>query len=167
MPTTRPLPIRAAAWVLALGVCCPALADDDGLATLEPVLAAAQAPLQVPAPAPVALRSAGTGMASWFGPGFHGKPTASGERFDMHDLTAAHKTLPFGSRVLVRNLDNQKEIEVRINDHGPHARGRVIDLSRAAAAALGMLERGVARVELLLLPSPAAQDTARPTRKAR
>ena len=59
----------------------------------------------------------------------------------MHDLTAAHKTLPFGSRVLVRNLDNQKEIEVRINDHGPHARGRVIDLSRAAAAALGMLEQ--------------------------
>ena len=74
------------------------------------------------------------GLASWYGRKFHGKPTASGERFDMHDLTAAHKTLPFGSRVLVRNLDNQKEIEVRINDHGPHARGRVIDLSRAAAA---------------------------------
>ena len=85
--TTRPLPIRAAAWVLALGVCCPALADDDGLATLEPVLAAAEAPLQVPAP--VALRSAGTGMASWFGPGFHGKPTASGERFDMHRIGQA------------------------------------------------------------------------------
>ena len=82
------------------------------------------------------------GMASWYGPGFHGRLTANGERFDMNELTAAHKTLPFGTRVLVHNPRTGKQVVVRINDRGPFAAGRVIDLSRAAAQALGMLQRG-------------------------
>jgi rare lipoprotein A len=90
------------------------------------------------------------GKGSWYGGRFHGRRTASGEKFDMHDLTAAHKTLPFGTRVRVRDLDTGKEVVVRINDRGPHVRGRIIDLSRAAAVALGVLHAGEAAVALLL-----------------
>lgn len=82
------------------------------------------------------------GIASWYGPGFHGRTTANGEKFDMHELTAAHKTLPFGTRVLVHNPRTGKQVVVRINDRGPYARGRVIDLSKAAASALGLKSRG-------------------------
>ncbi len=82
------------------------------------------------------------GVASWYGPGFHGRLTANGERFDMNELTAAHKTLPFGTRVLVHNPRTGKEVVVRINDRGPFIKGRVIDLSKAAAKALGMKGRG-------------------------
>ncbi|GAA6143059.1 septal ring lytic transglycosylase RlpA family protein [Hydrogenophaga sp. 5NK40-0174] len=89
------------------------------------------------------------GMASFYGRKFHGRRTASGERFDMHDLTAAHPSLPFGSRVRVRNVRNGEEVVVRINDRGPFKKGRVIDVSRAAAEALGMVGRGLARVQLL------------------
>ena len=88
------------------------------------------------------------GMASWYGPGFHGRLTANGERFDMNELTAAHKTLPFGTRVLVHNPRTGKEVVVRINDRGPFIKGRVIDLSKAAAKALGMKGRGHAAVVL-------------------
>lgn len=91
----------------------------------------------------------GRGTASWYGPGFRGKRTASGEPFDDSDLTAAHRTLPFGSRVRVRNVRNGREVVVRINDRGPWKRGRVIDLSKAAAAALDMLQAGEATVILL------------------
>ena len=87
-------------------------------------------------------RDLGRGMASWYGPGFHGRLTANGEKFDMHELTAAHKTLPFGTRVLVHNPRTGKEVVVRINDRGPFIKGRVIDLSKAAAKALGMKGRG-------------------------
>jgi rare lipoprotein A len=89
------------------------------------------------------------GLASFYGRKFHGRRTASGERFDMSDFTAAHRTLPFGSKVRVRNLRNGKEVVVRINDRGPFKKGRVIDVSRAAAEALDMVGRGLARVELL------------------
>ena len=82
------------------------------------------------------------GVASWYGPGFHGRLTANGERFDMNELTAAHKTLPFGTRVLVHNPRTGKEVVVRINDRGPFIKGRVIDLSKAAAKALGIKGRG-------------------------
>ncbi|MEZ5607705.1 MAG: septal ring lytic transglycosylase RlpA family protein [Burkholderiaceae bacterium] len=82
------------------------------------------------------------GVASWYGPRFHGQRTASGEPYDMHELTAAHNSLPFGTRVLVQNPRTGKQVVVRINDRGPFVAGRVIDLSRAAAKALGMLERG-------------------------
>ena len=82
------------------------------------------------------------GMASWYGPGFHGRTTANGEKFDMYELTAAHKTLPFGTRVVVHNPRTGKEVVVRINDRGPYAKGRVIDLSKAAANVLGFKSRG-------------------------
>src|SRR3954464_4206673 len=80
----------------------------------------------------------GKGVASWSGPGFHGKKTANGERFNTHDLTAAHKTLPFGTQVRVTNEQTGKSVVVRINDRGPYAHGRVIDLSKAAAEAVGI-----------------------------
>jgi rare lipoprotein A len=91
----------------------------------------------------------GRGNASWYGPGFHGKRTASGERFDMNELTAAHRTLPFGTRVRVRNTQNGREVVVRINDRGPQIRDRIIDLSKAAAAALDLLQAGEAPVVLI------------------
>lgn len=89
------------------------------------------------------------GLASWYGEPFHGRRTASGEVFDMNELTAAHKTLPFGTRVRVRHASTGKEVTVRINDRGPHVPGRIIDLSRAAASALGIVQGGVGRVVLL------------------
>lgn len=87
------------------------------------------------------------GYASWYGPGFHGKRTASGERFDQHAMTAAHKTLPFGTRVRVTHKG--RSVVVRINDRGPFVHGRVIDLSKAAARKLGIT--GVAKVTLKVL----------------
>ncbi|MEF2074032.1 septal ring lytic transglycosylase RlpA family protein [Consotaella aegiceratis] len=92
-----------------------------------------------------------SGKASWYGPGFHGRQTANGERFDMNKLTAAHKTLPFGTKVRVTNKANGKSVVVRINDRGPYAHGRIIDLSRGAAKAVGMIGRGVAQVTLEVL----------------
>lgn len=89
-----------------------------------------------------------SGLASWYGGQFHGRKTASGERFDSMDLTAAHKTLPFGTRVCVRSSVTGKSVVVRINDRGPFAPGRVIDLSKAAAQELGMLGLGIKPVEL-------------------
>ena len=90
-----------------------------------------------------------TGAASWYGPGFHGKKTANGERFNTHDLTAAHKTLPFGTKVRVTNEQTGKSVVVRINDRGPYAHGRVIDLSKVAAEAVGI--SGVGQVTLASL----------------
>jgi rare lipoprotein A len=91
------------------------------------------------------------GLASWYGGKFHGRRTASGEIFDTRQLTAAHRSLPFGTRVLVTNLENGKSVTVRINDRGPFVEGRVIDLSLAAATAIGLAGRGVVpvRVEVL------------------
>lgn len=89
------------------------------------------------------------GLASWYGPKFHGRRTASGERYDMHGLTAAHKTLPFGTRVRVRSVQTGKEVVVRINDRGPYKRSRIIDLSLGAITALGLRHRGVTEVVLL------------------
>lgn len=89
-----------------------------------------------------------TGRASWYGRFFHGRRTANGERFDMHALTAAHRTLPLGSYVRVTNPATDRSVIVRINDRGPFARGRVIDLSMAAASALHMQHAGTARVEI-------------------
>ena len=89
-----------------------------------------------------------TGGASWYGARHHGNRTASGERFNQNALTAAHRQLPFGTRVKVTNLDNDKSVVVRINDRGPHTRGRLIDLSRAAAEQIGMLRSGTAPVRV-------------------
>ena len=84
--------------------------------------------------------------ASWYGPGFHGRRTANGETFNTHALTAAHRTLPFGTRVKVTNVGNGRSVVVRINDRGPFVHGRVIDLSQAAARVIGM--SGTARITI-------------------
>ena len=89
-----------------------------------------------------------TGVASWYGPKFHGKLTASGEVFNQEKFTAAHQTLPWGSRVKVTNLANGKSVDVRINDRGPFGKGRIIDVSRAAARALGMVGQGITTVRV-------------------
>ena len=88
------------------------------------------------------------GVASWYGPGFHGNKTANGERYDMHQLTAAHRTLPLGSIAVVRSMSTGRQVTVRINDRGPFAGGRVLDLSLAGARALGMTGAGTDQIEL-------------------
>jgi rare lipoprotein A len=128
---------------LALGLLLPlSLAAQEA----EPVLVDG-APV---ANAPAVL---GEGLASWYGLAFQGRRTANGERFDMNALTAAHPSLPFGTRVLVRNPRNHRFVVVRINDRGPHVPGRIIDLSHAAARALGMLSFGP-KVVVLTEPGP-------------
>jgi peptidoglycan lytic transglycosylase len=93
------------------------------------------------------------GIASWYGPKFHGRRTANGERYDMNQLTAAHPSLPFGTLVGVRNTRTGREVVVRINDRGPFAHNRVIDLSYAAAQVVGVVGPGTASVELYLVPA--------------
>jgi rare lipoprotein A len=95
-----------------------------------------------------------SGIASWYGGKFQGRKTANGETFDTSQLTAAHKTLPFGTIVKVVNLQNEKSVEVRINDRGPFVEGRIIDLSRAGADAIGMVGSGVAPVRLEIISGP-------------
>ena len=91
------------------------------------------------------------GEASWYGPGFHGRKTANGERFNQEALTAAHRKLPLGTRISVRNLDNGATVNLRINDRGPYAGGRILDVSKAAARELGMLQSGTATVQIRIL----------------
>ena len=95
-----------------------------------------------------APRAAQVGTASFYSHGHDGRRTASGERFDMDEMTAAHRTLPFGTRVRVTNLANGRRVVVRINDRGPFRRKRIIDVSYAAARELGMVRRGTARVRV-------------------
>ncbi|MFN7925647.1 MAG: septal ring lytic transglycosylase RlpA family protein [Bryobacteraceae bacterium] len=95
-----------------------------------------------------------TGIASWYGERYQGRATASGERFDMNLHTAAHRKYAFGTWVRVENLDNGNVTEVRINDRGPFKRGRIIDLSRAAAGSIDMLRAGTARVRIIVIPAP-------------
>lgn len=92
-----------------------------------------------------------SGMASWYGPGFHGNRSASGERYNQNALTAAHRSLPFGTKVRVTNIRNGRSVVVRINDRGPHIRGRIIDLSAAAARMVGVMQSGVAPVRVDVL----------------
>lgn len=131
-------------------------------AVAAPVLAlalfGASTALAVPLPADPKLRARlgmelGRGEASYYGPGFHGRRTASGERFNSRALTAAHRTLPFGTRVRVENLRTGRSVNVRINDRGPFTRNRVIDLSEAAGSLIGLDRRGqgVAPVRITLL----------------
>jgi len=92
-----------------------------------------------------------SGRVSWYGPGFHGRRTASGEIFDTNALTMAHRTLPLGSRVRVTNLANGRSIVLRVNERGPYVRGRIGDLSHAAATRLGFVEGGVVRARIELI----------------
>ena len=120
-----------------------------------------------PAPKRPAVKSGHTekGIASWYGPGFHGRQTANGETYDMWAMTAAHKKLPFDSMVQVHNLDNGRRVTVRINDRGPFIRGRIIDLSRAAAEAIEMVGPGIAQVKIRVISGPAVSGSKRAARE--
>ena len=111
--------------------------------------AKAEASLNNVQPSPVFSGLSRTGKASWYGPGFHGRRTASGEKFNQNVLTAAHRSLPFGARVRVTNHHTGRSVVVRINDRGPFIRGRIIDLSRASAHSLGLA--GLSNVTLTVL----------------
>ena len=116
-------------------------------------------PLPPPSPPPAAAgapRYIEVGMASWYGPGFAKKRTADGERFEPNALTAAHRLLPLNSFARVTNLENGKSVVVRINDRGPYAPGRILDLSSRAARELGMKKDGVARVRIEEMPEAQA-----------
>lgn len=127
---------------------------------LAPIVAPRQArPVPRPARAAAAALPWQVGMASWYGAEFQGRETTDGEHFNMYALTAAHRTLPFGTRVRVTNLLNQRSVILRINDRGPVPADRVVDLSYAAARALGACEDGVFPVRIELLP-PANQHVA-------
>jgi len=110
---------------------------------------------KVPAPTlPPENRVSQTGIASWYGPGFHGKATASGEIYDQNEMTAAHQTLPLGTKVLVTNLENGSAAEVLVNDRGPFAKNRIIDLSYSAAQSINMVGPGTALVRIDVVDSP-------------
>lgn len=134
-------------WLLPLALASSAALAQDGEAAGEIPIAE-----EAPATSPVeVIQHLGSGRASFYGRSFHGRPTASGESFDMHAMTAAHRTLPFGSMVRVTNLANGRSVVVRINDRGPFHGNRVIDVSRAAATELGLIAPGSGEVDLELL----------------
>ncbi|MSO19911.1 MAG: septal ring lytic transglycosylase RlpA family protein [Acidobacteria bacterium] len=119
----------------------------------------ASAPRSIPARPGGSAVKPGTsevGMASWYGHPYHGRRAANGEVYDMRKLTAAHRTLPFDTMVNVRNLDNQREVQVRINDRGPFVGGRIIDLSEAAAQQIAMIGPGTAKVSIEVLSTKSA-----------
>jgi len=151
MERDRPLRGYAAVctWLLPLALASSAALAQDGEATGEMPIAA-----EAPSASPVeVIEHLGSGRASYYGRRFHGRPTASGEAFDMHAMTAAHRTLPFGSLVRVTNVANGRSVVVRINDRGPFHGNRVIDVSRAAATELGLIAPGSGEVDLELLAS--------------
>jgi rare lipoprotein A len=118
--------------------------------------------VKVPALAPPASVLSQTGIASWYGPGFHGRSTASGMIYDQHELTAAHPTLPLGTRVMVTNLDHGKSVDVTITDRGPFAKGRIIDLSYEAARILGMIGPGTIPVRIDVIDTGARKISVIP-----
>ena len=166
--------LRATGWrvfllCLAFANCQAALAAElpaepdsaaQGVCALSPAQPPAHGPSKPPVLAPGEsliqpdVLTVLHGRASWYAPRFQGRRTASGERYDQRAFTAAHRSLPFGTWVLVRSLQSGKEVQVRINDRGPQHRRRVIDLSQAAAVALGIADSGVHEVTVLVLASP-------------
>jgi len=115
---------------------------------------------RVRTPAPVALGTTERGTASWYGHPYHGRAAADGEIYDMETLVAAHRTLPFQTVVRVRNLTNNQSVDVRIIDRGPFVKGRIIDLSHAAAIKIGLIGPGVGPVELTVIGVPAHLEPA-------
>ncbi|MFS2034985.1 septal ring lytic transglycosylase RlpA family protein [Polaromonas sp. CT11-55] len=191
----RSLRVAGAAALMALLAACttaPTAPSGPGPRPAAPRPAPApqhdapgQAVDEVPAPVPLTERPRPEllggevprefqrGTASWYGPRFNGRRTASGERFDMRDFTAAHRTLPFGTLVRVHSLVNGRDVDVRITDRGPYAGNRIIDLSRAAAEELGMLGLGFKEVvlmvpestpEVAVAPPPAPKPARKPRR---
>ena len=126
--------------MFVVAACAPA----SGIGGAAPAAGTSEPALAVRLPSLAAFE----GLASWYGPGFAGRRTASGEVFDPAQLTAAHRSLPFGTRVRVTSLENGRSVEVRITDRGPFKPDRIIDLSRAAAEAIDMLRSGVAPVRV-------------------
>lgn len=173
-----PIPRRAAngallsALVLA-GCACSAAAAESHAPTVKPPLAEARGanpPSYEVFGKRYQVRASSDGyrergVASWYGRPFHGRPTSSGERYDMHEMTAAHTTLPLPTWVEVTNLSNGKRIVVKVNDRGPFVADRVIDLSYAAASALDIVRSGTARVEIHAVAEPAA-PAPRPSARA-
>ena len=156
-------------WTITLGrliVVGAACVVATGCASVgrEPIEGARSRARATPAPPPSPGATLGpdTGKASWYGDVHHGKKTASGEAYDMHTLTAAHRTLPFGTRVRVTNVDNGRSVVVRVNDRGPLVGGRIIDLSQAAARALGALGSGIFTVRLEIFEDAAAGPPSSP-----
>ena len=155
------LGLLSAVMILAQGCTAvsvrePASGGGDRIVTTGPSVGGSlSAPKKTPA---VKVIPVSIGHASWYGPGFAGKKTASGEVFDDTKLTAAHKSLPLGTKVKVTNLENGRSVRVAINDRGPFVGNRLIDLSRAAAHALGMVENGVVRVRIEYDDEPETQS---------
>lgn len=154
MTATGAHPTRNLIWrcasALAMSVALAACATTQYVPAPPPPSPVAPAPV-APAPASAPTQY---GVASWYGPGFNGHRTSTGEIYDQNDLTAASMVYPLGSHVMVTNLDNERSVEVTINDHGPLKKGRKIDLSHKAAAMIGMLNAGTANVRIDLLSAP-------------
>ncbi len=167
----RPFTLAPVLGLLLLGACVPGATFPGASAVTQ-----ASAPPSAPAPtAPVQIAFAAividptndqmsaqdeldlslareVGLGSWYGARFQGRRTSSGEKFNQHELTAAHKTFPFGSRVRVTNVENGQSVDVRITDRGPRSPKRIIDVSYAAASAIGLKRQGVGVVQVDLLP---------------
>lgn len=143
---------------LAMGV----RADGEG-ADEEAVAAPSPVPAPVPhaMPADEADRVSQVGEASWYGPGFHGRLTANGEIYDQDGMTAAHRWLPFGTQILVTNLENGCSVSLRVTDRGPYHGNRILDCSKAAAEALGFIDRGVTRIRWDVLRWPEKRRSLR------
>lgn len=141
-------------------ICFQAIADEHGKR-----LPATQNPYEINNkkyyPVPTAEGYSETGIASWYGDDFHGRPTSNGEIYDMYKPTAAHKILPMNTMLLVSNLDNGKETIVRINDRGPFVQGRIIDLSYGAAQKLNILQKGTARVRVTALAPMSGKNASK------
>lgn len=153
----EPMRSRGAACLLllalvVLGACARSVAVTPGFP---------RTPGDVGQP-PVQPGAEEVGLASWYGPPYHGRRTASGEVYNMHDLTAAHRTLPFGTRVLAINRETEDSVEVRINDRGPFVDGRIIDLSYAAARAIDGIGPGVFPVRVRVVAAPTGEVSASP-----
>ena len=144
-------------WIGLITAAC-AIAATAGCASRQPPPNIAPPPI---APVSGVLRSV-VGKASWYGPGFVGHPTASGEIYDQQQMTAASSIFPLGARVIVTDLASGRAVEVRINDRGPFKKGRKIDLSYAAARALGMVAPGTALVRMDLVATPAIDPAGEP-----
>ena len=154
----------AVASLVALSACAPSTPDPAKQAPSGPTVSRtpSDSPPRVPTPPAVPLSQ--EGIASWYGPGFHGKKTTSGTVYDQHGMTAAHQTLPLGSSVQVTNLTNGKSVTVLINDRGPFVKNRVIDLSYAAARAVDMIRPGTAPVRVDVVDTGGHDLTAIPER---
>ena len=155
IPRGPALPALWLAAVLWLAACAGAPTTPPSAPPVRTPAPGSPPPYQVNGqwyqPLPSADRFTERGIASWYGKKFHGRPTSSGEPYNMYAISAAHKTLPLGTWVRVHNLDNGRRLDVRVNDRGPFVAGRIIDLSYGAARELGVVAPGTARVEIVAL----------------